>query len=290
VLRASIIVLAVLAGSVLADPATDSAGPVDPVAVVGRYQGKLTWSHCDPPGAKAPIVALTPIDSRLELDVSAARDGLSPIVIAGDAHQLTGTAADVTATLTFSGKKTELVITLESGCTAKGAVKRIGAGIAACDELAALARVEAGCGAVAADARLEDVAAIDAELPAWAKTKGTARQKARAACEVRVAALRPTLVDAACLAVAVDRRRGSADAVARVPRSRGAGQPADELPDDGRAHQGRAARHPAQHPRRGRPHRRRLDLRGTPAVPAPEGSARQADAAARLPLIDSSCN
>lgn len=203
-LRTSILVLAVLAGSVLADPSTDSAGPVDPVAVVGRYQGKLTWTHCDPPGAKAPTVALTPIDSRLELDISTARDGLSPIVIAGDAHQLTGTAADVTATLTFTAKKTELAITMESGCSAKGTVKRIGSGIAACDELAALARVEAGCGAVAADARLEDVAAIDADLPAWAKTKGTGKQKARAACEVRVAALRPSLVDAACLAVAAD--------------------------------------------------------------------------------------
>jgi hypothetical protein len=201
VLRVSIIILAILGGGVLADPSTDSAGPVDPVAVVGRYQAKLTWSHCAPAGAKAPVVALTPIDSRLELDLATARDGLGAIVIAGDSHQLTGTAADVTATLTFGAKKTELVIALESGCTAKGTVKRIGSGIAACDDLAALARVEAGCGAVAADARLEDVAAIDAALPGWAKTKGSAKQEARVACEGRVAALRPALVDAACVAV-----------------------------------------------------------------------------------------
>lgn len=200
-LRTSIVLVAILAGGVLADPAVDTAGPVDPVAVVGRYQGKLTWSHCAPAGAKAPVVTLSPIDSRLELDLSAARDGLGAIVIAGDAHQLTGTAADVTATVTFGAKKTELVIALESGCTAKGAVKRIGSAIAACDDLAALARIEAGCGAVAADARLEDVAAIDADLPVWAKTKGSARQEARVGCEARVAKLRPALVDAACVAV-----------------------------------------------------------------------------------------
>ncbi len=207
-LRTSIVLVAILAGAVLADPATDpgvdAAGPVDPVAVVGRYQAKLTWSHCAPAGTKAPVVTLSPIDSRLELDLAPARDGLGAVVIAGDSHQLTGTAADVTATLTFGAKKTELVVALESGCTAKGTVKRIGSAIAACDELAALARIEAGCGAVAADARLEDVTAIDAELPVWAKAKGTAKQEARVACEGRVAALRPALVDAACVAVAVE--------------------------------------------------------------------------------------
>jgi hypothetical protein len=201
---ASIVFVLALAGGVVADPAVavdDGAGPVDPVAVAGRYKTKLLWSGCDPAGAKTPVVSLAPIDGRLELDLGPARDGLSAIVVAGDSRSLTGTMSDVTATLAFGAKSAELSIELTSGCRARGTAKRETTGIAACDELVALARVEDGCGAIAPANRLEDVTAVDAEATSWAKAKGAKKKSTDAACSVRVAALRPALTDAACLAV-----------------------------------------------------------------------------------------
>jgi hypothetical protein len=189
------------------EPAEEPAGapPADPVAVAGRYDLKLAWKGCAPAGAKTATVELSPIDSRLELDLGPARAGLPVIVVAGDAVTLTGTSADVTATLTWGKRGVAIAIELASGCRARGTAKRQSSTIAACDRLAALARLERGCGAIAPDARTEDVAAIDAQRPAWARLSGkTKRADAEAACAHRVAVLEPPLVDAACLAVPAD--------------------------------------------------------------------------------------
>lgn len=192
---------------VAAPPADkEPPGPIDPVALAGRYQLALTWSGCHPPGHKTAEVDLAPIDGRWELGLGPARDGLPTVVVAGDRESLTGTSADVDVALRWRpGRKAPAItITLTSGCTARGTARRIESRVAACDELAALARIEVGCGAVAADARIEDVAAIDAERAAWQATTGKRRRAVAKACETRVAALRPALVDAACLAVPVE--------------------------------------------------------------------------------------
>jgi len=200
----SLVILAALAGGVIADPVPEGApanDPVDLVAVAGRYQLKLSWTGCSPAGARKATAELRPIDGRLELELGAVRDGLPTIVVAGDRAKVSGRSEDVAVDLTWTRRGIAIAIDLDSGCHARGTARRDDVGIAACDELAALARVEVGCSAVDPDTRHEDVAAIDRERAAWGKATGKRRRAVAAACVQRVDVLRPTLVDAACLPV-----------------------------------------------------------------------------------------
>lgn len=203
-------IVTVVAGGVVADPLRVPGEPFDPIAKVGRYQAKLTWSHCSPPGARTGVIDLDQFDSRLELQLEALRDGLPPIVVAGDDHQLSGRSGDVEVSMSWGRERAGgvrtigLAIVLDSGCTAQGTVRRETTKIPACDELVALANIERGCTAVAADARLEDLTALARERIGWGKTTGKRRRAAAATCTRRVAALRPALVNAACVAVPVE--------------------------------------------------------------------------------------
>jgi hypothetical protein len=203
VLRA-LAILTVLAGGVLADPLRVRGEPVDPIAIVGRYQAKVTWTHCTPPGARTGVIDLDQLDSRFELQLEALRDGLPPVVVAGDARKLSGRSGDVEVSMMWGTRAIGFAIVLDSGCTAQGTLRRETTKIPACDELVALAHIEAGCTAVAADARLEDLTALDRERIGWGKTSGKRRRVAAATCSQRVATLRPALIDAACVAVPVE--------------------------------------------------------------------------------------
>jgi hypothetical protein len=125
------------------------------------------------------------------------------MVVTGDGEALAGSSGDVGVVLRW-GKRGTVAITLDSGCRARGTARLVATGIAACDELAALARVEAGCPRVAAAARLEDVAALDGVHASWARATGKRRRATEAACRQRALAIRPALVDAACLAIPTD--------------------------------------------------------------------------------------
>jgi hypothetical protein len=229
----ALILLAMLAASAaLADPA--AAPPaVDPIDVVGRYTATLRWTGCSAPGARAAELELRSVDRALELDLAPAQPGLGAVAVDGDGRRLAGGQADLAVTLAF-GKRGVVAFTLalDAGCKARGTLRRASAKIDSCDRLAALARIEAGCAAIAAADRREDVAAVDGELPAWARLRGARKRDAAAACTVRAAVLESALTDAACLALPADAApipvpacRDLASLIARLQRC-----PA--LPDD----------------------------------------------------------
>jgi hypothetical protein len=201
---AAIVIPIAIAGGAVADPGPK---PIDPVAVVGSYRVTARWSAaCTAPGNATATVALRPVDSLLELDLGALRDGLPALAVDGDAGSVSGRVADLAATLAWRDRgRATLAIDFDTGCTVRATARRDASGLAGCDELLALARIEAGCAAIPAADRRADVAAIERERATWKARK----KKLDAACRTRAVPVRAAVETAGCLALPAE----------RVPRS-----------------------------------------------------------------------
>ncbi len=166
---------------------------------VGTWTGKASWKSCTAAGADELTVTVSWHDGTLWIDGGALYEGLGEVAtetrpggaVVHEVDELT--IALRAGKQSRKGKATAATLTLSTAaCTMTAKVTRAGSGIAACDDLVALASAAAGCGLDGDD----DPAA---EVAGWRDLTGNRRRKAATACATRAAELRTTLVAEQCL-------------------------------------------------------------------------------------------
>jgi hypothetical protein len=176
---------------------TADAGADRPVETwVGTWTGKATWTECSAAGGEELTLAIRWQDGALHLDGAALYDGLGELVPEQrEGDVLVHQTEDLTIELKpgKKGKPARIALTTAAQCRMSAKLTRDGTGIAACDELVALADAATGC-----QVALDDDPAD--ELEAWrALTGKKARKKAGAACAARAGELRERLVAHDCV-------------------------------------------------------------------------------------------
>ena len=207
VLASALVAAIAVAGPVPPPPESPLADPkaIDPIDVVGTYTATLRWTRCSVPGARTAALEVRSVDRKLELDLGPAQEGLGVIGIDGDARKLAGTAADLGVTLVRKKRGAyAITIELDAGCRARGTLRRAASGIAPCDRLVTLARIEAGCSAIAVADRIGDLAELATEQATWTGLRGARKREAATACHARAAPLHSELIDAACVELPAD--------------------------------------------------------------------------------------
>lgn len=162
---------------------------------VGAYRGKLVWRRtCTAPGEQQATLALDAIDGAVTIDLAPAGGGLRALSLTEERAGWAAQQGDVHVTVTRPrANAIDVVVTLESGCAMHGTLTRPVTGIASCDQLVGLARIEAAC-TKRGDAPLEDPAALAKERLTWKPAvKGLA-----ARCTARGEKVRTALVTAGC--------------------------------------------------------------------------------------------
>ncbi|MCA9674950.1 MAG: hypothetical protein H6708_18420 [Kofleriaceae bacterium] len=208
------VVAVVAATCLLAPPAR--AGVIEDW--IGTWTGTATWTDCTAPGPDELSVDIRWRDDAVAIDGAALFDGLGelwPDVVDGG---LRATASDVTVTLATKAKATKgkatkgkpakgkatatsspraVAITLSTaaGCTMSATLTRAGTGIAACDDLVALAAASTSCDDVTVDDDPGD------EVAGWRGLDRAGRRAAAAQCQRRADDLREHMIAAACLPV-----------------------------------------------------------------------------------------
>jgi hypothetical protein len=193
---APVVVVAALATVALATPAPPPATTW--ADWVGEWEGKLKWKGCISDGVAAALLPIEASDGAVELDLGAARGGLGPVSLVEDNAGWAGQRGDVTVHVA-RGKADalELAVDFDSGCQLRATLKRPTVGIAACDRLAAWARIEARCSKLSRPP-LEDAARLAHQRATWADARGQARGKLATQCDARAAKVASELVDAGC--------------------------------------------------------------------------------------------
>jgi hypothetical protein len=167
---------------------------------VGVWRGAATWTDCTAPGPDELAIALRWQDLAPVIDGAAIFDGLGELWPEIDEDGvMTATSNDVTIALR-PGKRGKVTIklTTASQCKMIAKLTRDGTGIAACDDVIALASVASSCG---------DVTVAEepsAHASAAGALTGKAKKRAAAQCKDDAAELRARLVAAECLPVAND--------------------------------------------------------------------------------------
>jgi len=164
---------------------------------LGTWSGTATWKQCTAEGTADLEVAVRWHDGALWIDGAAIYDGLGEVVPEVRAGGALVHSADGLTVALKKGKKGQAVLTLETAadCRMTARLERAGTGIAACDDLLALATVAAACPLEVDDDPFDEVEAWSALDRA-----GTRKQKrAAASCARRADALRERLVAADCV-------------------------------------------------------------------------------------------
>jgi hypothetical protein len=164
---------------------------------IGDWHGKLSWKGCTADGAPSATLPFEATDGAVAIDLANAGDGLSMMSLVEDGAGWVGQNGDVTVHVSRKNDRLDLAVDLDSGCQARGALHRDTSGIAACDQLATWARIEARCTKLVKPP-LENEARVVRQRASWAKATGDARTKLGAQCEARASKVETELVDAGC--------------------------------------------------------------------------------------------
>lgn len=161
---------------------------------VGTWRGKATWTGCSVEGAATVAVPVVWRDAGLWLDASGLYEGLGELGPDARDGELAVDAKDLQVSLKRTKAGASLRLHTAAQCTLTAKLTRDGAtGIAACDDVVALAAVASSCGEA-----LEDEPAD--EIEAWRALEGKKAKRAGKACAARAAALREALIARECLA------------------------------------------------------------------------------------------
>jgi len=195
-----LVILAVALGvGQLAALATPAAPPAVTWADwIGSWDARLKWSSCSADGEERATLAVDAIDGAVSIDLSAAGGALASLSLVADTSGWSGQQGDVTVRLKHVKPDVlELAIDLDSGCEIRGNLARASTGIAACDRLAAWARIESQCTKLSRPA-LENPSRVARQREQWVAAKGAARTKLAAQCTARSTKLETALIDAGC--------------------------------------------------------------------------------------------
>jgi hypothetical protein len=178
--------------------ATSPPQPVTWADWVGDWEGKLKWTSCAADGADRASLALDAHDGSVALDLTPAGSALPAMSLTEDGEGWLGQQGDVTVHVKRAkADKLELAIDLDSGCQVRGTLARPSVGIAACDRLAAWARIESHCTKLSRPP-LENAARLARQRAEWRKARGDDRTKLAAQCTARSAKVEQELVDIGC--------------------------------------------------------------------------------------------
>jgi hypothetical protein len=165
-------------------------------AWVGDYTGPMRWTGCTTPHPAAVTLALDATDAVMAIDLAPAGTGLPALSLVDEDPAWVAQSADLTVRLARPrANALDVAIRFDSGCAGRGTLARAVTGLAACDRLAAWARIEARC------TKLHDVPlepAIPKERGAWLASRGAARTRLGEQCALRASRVETELVDAAC--------------------------------------------------------------------------------------------
>ena len=167
---------------------------------IGDWAGKLRWSGCTVYGEPAATLALDAVDGAVAIDLSPAGGALTAVPLAPtdrDDAAWSGRGGDVRVRVAHGPATLEIAVELESGCAMHGSLRRETVGIAACDELAAWARIEDRCTKLVRPP-LENFARVVRQRAEWRATPIEARGKLAAQCKARASKVEVELVAAGC--------------------------------------------------------------------------------------------
>lgn len=166
---------------------------------VGSWNAKLKWASCAADGEERATVSVDAVDGAVSVDLTAAGGALAEMSLVEDKDGWSGQQGDVTVRLRRSSKadELELAIDLDSGCEIRGSLSRTSTGIAACDRLAAWARIESHCTKLVKPP-LENPARLAKQREQWLAAKGDQRTKLAAQCTARATKLETALIDVGC--------------------------------------------------------------------------------------------
>jgi hypothetical protein len=179
-----------------------SAAPAPPPTwadYVGDWQGKLRWTGCGGEGADRAAIAIDATDGVVFVDLSAAGGALPRLTLVEDDGGWSGQQGDVRVRVkrATKGDLLELAVDLDSGCEVRATLARPTVGIAACDRLAAWARIEAQCTRLVRPP-LENAARLARQRAQWTKATGETRDKLATQCAARATKVETSLIDTGC--------------------------------------------------------------------------------------------
>jgi hypothetical protein len=170
-------------------------------AWVGDWQGKLRWTGCTVDGEPAASIAIDVVDGAAAIDLAAAGGALDKVALepdtSGASDAWKGHAGDVAVHVTHGPATLELAVDLESGCAMRGSLHRASVGIAACDELAAWARIENRCTRLVKPP-LENLSRVAHQRAEWSKADAETRVKLAVQCKARASKVEAELAQASC--------------------------------------------------------------------------------------------
>lgn len=184
------------ASAALAKPATRPAPTW--ADWIGDWGGKLSYASCSLEGADHASLPLEARDGSVSIDLSPAGSALPELTLVEDGDAWVGQQADVKVRVSRAkAGRLDVAVDLDSGCQIRGTLSRSSVGIAACDRLAAWARVESHCTKLSRPP-LENAARLARQRAAWRKASGDERTKLAAQCTARSAKVEQELVDIGC--------------------------------------------------------------------------------------------
>jgi hypothetical protein len=165
---------------------------------LGTWTGKATWTGCTVEGASTISLAITWRDYGIFVDGAGLYEGLGELAPEGRddgglALDLKDVSFELKRTKAKKGAAAKLELHTAAQCTLTANLTRAGSGIAACDDVIALASVAASCGVTVDDDPAD-------EVEAWQALAGKKAKRAAKACGARATALRERLVAGSCLA------------------------------------------------------------------------------------------
>ncbi|HUS27393.1 MAG TPA: hypothetical protein VMZ53_02760 [Kofleriaceae bacterium] len=193
--RAAFAVTLAVASGALAAPATQPS--LTWADWVGDWNGKLTWSGCAVDDEKRASIQVDATDGSIAVDLTSAGGALGKMTLLENGEGFAAKEGDISLRLTRKDAALELAVDLDSGCQLRGTLSRSSVGIAACDQLAAWARIEQQCTKLSRPA-LENPTRLARQRAEWKKATGDARTKLAEKCTSRAARVQSQLVDVGC--------------------------------------------------------------------------------------------
>jgi hypothetical protein len=167
---------------------------------VGAWTGTATWKGCTVEGGRELEVSVSWHDGALWIDGAAVYEGLGEIAPeVRDGGVLVHDGDGVTVELKPGKARGRATLAFETaaGCAMTARLERGGTGIAACDDLVALASVAGACSLEVDDLPSDEPGG---EIDGWrALRKAKERKRAARSCTARAGALRERLVAADCI-------------------------------------------------------------------------------------------
>jgi hypothetical protein len=165
---------------------------------VGSWDARLKWSSCSADGEDRARLAVDAVDGVVSIDLSAAGGALGTLALVADETGWSGQQGDLKVSIKRpKADALELAIDLDSGCEIRGNLTRGSTGIAACDRLAAWARIESHCTRLSRPP-LENPSRVAKQREQWVAARGEIRTRLAAQCTARSAKLETVLIDAGC--------------------------------------------------------------------------------------------